>query len=198
MRLSDLTKYAEEKYQIKENFGLTNSPNYTVLVHPQSQRWIALLIREYDKDGNLIEKCDLRKRNSFSINIFDCWRNSPYIMKESGWLGFDLNSTDTKELFNRFDDVIEAENEKIKSIIELILTSKSIIVDDTNIDITDDDKSNWKVIKEMQQLYRSDYAFILDIFIKFDYEKYNIQHLFESKNFIFKENLWRIIQMTYL
>ena len=183
MRLSDLTKYAEEKYQIKENFGLTNSPNYTVLVHPQSQRWIALLIREYDKDGNLIEKCDLRKRNSFSINIFDCWRNSPYIMKESGWLGFDLNSTDTKELFNRFDDVIEAENEKIKSIIELILTSKSIIVDDTNIDITDDDKSNWKVIKEMQQLYRSDYAFILDIFIKFDYEKYNIQHLFESKNF---------------
>lgn len=189
MRISDLTKYAEEKYQIKENFSLTNSPNHSVLVHPQSQRWIALLIREYDKGGILIEKCDLRKRNSNSINFFDYWEHPSYVLKGSEWLGFDLNATDTQELFNRFDDVIEAENEKIKSIVECILASKTTM-EDNIYEGTNDDKTNWKTIREMQQLFSYDYIFILDIFTKFDnsdykldYDNYSIYQLFESKNF---------------
>ena len=45
MELSQLTAYAGEKYHIDEQHKWADFPGFSVLVHPQTGQWVALLMR---------------------------------------------------------------------------------------------------------------------------------------------------------
>ena len=61
MELSELTAYAKETYQIEEQHKWAEFPGFSVLVHPQTGHWVALLMRQWDSDlGEVVERCDLK------------------------------------------------------------------------------------------------------------------------------------------
>ena len=47
MELSELTDYAREKYQIEEQRKWNGFPGFSVLSHPQTGKWVALLMRQW-------------------------------------------------------------------------------------------------------------------------------------------------------
>ena len=61
MELSELVSYARDKYQIEEQHKWAEFPGFSVLVHPQTGHWVALLMRQWDSDlGEVVERCDLK------------------------------------------------------------------------------------------------------------------------------------------
>ena len=106
MELSELTAYAGEKYHIEEQHKWADFPGFSVLCHPGTGRWLALLIRQWDGEtGTQIECCDL-KCGADCLDGF----NRPYLappvrMKGSKWINVTFgNRTErevVKELFDR-------------------------------------------------------------------------------------------------
>ena len=61
MELSELTAYAEEKYHIQELHKWADFPGFSVLVHPHTGKWVALLMRQWDTDSGVeIQRCDVK------------------------------------------------------------------------------------------------------------------------------------------
>ncbi len=61
MELSELIAYASDTYHIQEEHRWKDFPLFGALVHPDSGKIIALLMRQWDSDrGVQIERCDLR------------------------------------------------------------------------------------------------------------------------------------------
>ncbi|MBQ5539333.1 MAG: hypothetical protein IIU03_03720, partial [Bacteroidales bacterium] len=61
MTLSDLTKYAEQYFGIKERHKQTGLPEVSELCHITTGGRIALLMRQWDREsGEIIEVCDLK------------------------------------------------------------------------------------------------------------------------------------------
>ena len=48
MELKDLTAYADEQYRIKEEHKWADFPGFSVLCHPDTGKWVALLMRQWD------------------------------------------------------------------------------------------------------------------------------------------------------
>lgn len=172
MQLSELVKYAKEKFHITENFDLTHSPDYSVLVHPKTHRWIALLMYK-------IERCDLRYRPTCFLPYNGEYLFNPYIIAGKGWIGINFNiNTNEQVVFNLFDESIEYENENIN-----ILFDNSNDVEDASEE-TIEPHSKICIIREMQLLYDDDYApFVFDICSKTDYCFNYALTMFKSKNF---------------
>ncbi len=61
MTISELTAYASKKYNIREQCKWSDFPGFSVLTHPKTDKWIALLMRQWDGDtGSMIERCDIK------------------------------------------------------------------------------------------------------------------------------------------
>ena len=61
MQMAELVAYAREKYQIDEQHKWADFPGFSVLSHPRTGKWIALLMRQWDTErGEEIERCDLK------------------------------------------------------------------------------------------------------------------------------------------
>ena len=82
MELSVLTVYCEEKYHIHEEYKWVRAPGLSVLTHPDTGKWIALLIRK--KDG---EFCDIRCTNRILSPDAPDYLSAPFIMKGDEWAG---------------------------------------------------------------------------------------------------------------
>ena len=46
MQMTELVGYAREKYQIEEQHKWADFPGFSVLCHPRTGKWIALLMRQ--------------------------------------------------------------------------------------------------------------------------------------------------------
>ncbi len=112
MQLAELIAYAKEKYQIEEQHKWADFPGFSVLCHPQTGKWVALLMRQWDTDtGRELERCDL-KCGSDSLLRFQRPYLSPAIrMRGAQWLdiAFD-DDTEQEIVFSLFDRAIEAGN----------------------------------------------------------------------------------------
>ena len=61
MELSELVDYAKERYHIDEEHKWMDFPGFSVLCHPDTGKWVALLMRQWDHDsGREIQRCDLK------------------------------------------------------------------------------------------------------------------------------------------
>ena len=105
MTLADLTTYALEKYSIPEEHKWEKFPGFSVLCHPVSKKWLALLIRKQDgTTGKTVEKCDLRCGRVFLKNQKYDFLTEPTREKGDDWLGIDFDErTDSKIVLALFD-----------------------------------------------------------------------------------------------
>ena len=110
MELSELTDYARETYQIEEQRKWDGFPGFSVLCHPRTGKWVALLMRQWDTDsGEEIQRCDLK----CGIRTLDECR-APYLappirMKGPKWISVAFgNETDPELVFRLFDRAIIA------------------------------------------------------------------------------------------
>ncbi len=162
MQLSDLATYAFEKYQIPEEHKWDSFPGFSVLCHPATKQWLALLMRSRDpQTGMTTEKCDLRC-GRLALSLV----NHPYItnpVREKGgdWLGIDFNqNADPKIVFALFDAAYNL-NKSVHAD-----TTKSVhaetpknVYSDTPIDFTNRPKPQTSLyvtpqkITEMKRLY---------------------------------------------
>ena len=110
MELSELTDYARETYQIEEQRKWDGFPGFSVLCHPRTGKWVALLMRQWDTDsGEEIQRCDLK----CGIRTLDECR-APYLappirMKGPKWISVAFGAeTDPELVFRLFDRAIIA------------------------------------------------------------------------------------------
>ena len=112
MQLAELIAYAKEKYQIEEQHKWADFPGFSVLCHPQTGKWVALLMRQWDTDtGRELERCDL-KCGSDSLLRFQRPYLSPAIRMRGGqWTDIAFGEdTEPEIVFSLFDRAIEAGN----------------------------------------------------------------------------------------
>ena len=110
MQLAELTAYAKDKYQIEEQHKWADFPGFSVLSHPQTGKWVALLMRQWDTDtGREIERCDL-KCGGDSLLRFQRPYLSPAIrMRGAQWIDIAFDDrTESEVVFQLFDQAITA------------------------------------------------------------------------------------------
>ncbi|MCI5723952.1 MAG: TerB N-terminal domain-containing protein [Erysipelotrichaceae bacterium] len=105
MELNDLAKYANEKYQIIEEFKWEKFPNFSVLCNPSSLKWIALFMRQWDTDsGEEIECCDIRSGRDTLLNYHESYINPPIRMHGHDWVNIRFHeNTNPKIVFELFE-----------------------------------------------------------------------------------------------
>ena len=88
MRLSDLTAYAERKYNIREQHTWSALPGISILSDPRTGNWIAMLLRRRDrKTGDQIESCDIRCGKENVPAERDACLSAPVWMHGKEWVG---------------------------------------------------------------------------------------------------------------
>ena len=88
MNLADLLAYAREKYQIAEQFKWDAFPRFSVLSDPETGKWAALLMRQWDEDsGTEIELCDLKCGATILSSISADYIAKPFRMHGVNWAG---------------------------------------------------------------------------------------------------------------
>ena len=105
MELSELVSYARDKYQIEEQHKWAEFPGFSVLVHPQTGHWVALLMRQWDSDlGEVVERCDL-KCGEQTLSEFPLpYLSRPIRMKGQKWISIAFSrDTDRDVVFRLFD-----------------------------------------------------------------------------------------------
>ena len=61
MEIRELTAYAEEKYQMKEERKWNDFRGFSVLADPRTGKWVALLMRQWDYEtGTELQRCDIK------------------------------------------------------------------------------------------------------------------------------------------
>lgn len=114
MELSELTAYAKEKYQIEEQHKWADFPGFSVLCHPQTGKWVALLMRQWDSEsGTEIERCDLKCGKQSLFGLEKPWLSAPIRMKGSKWIGVAFGAeTEADVIFRLFDRAIHSGDQR--------------------------------------------------------------------------------------
>ena len=113
MRLTELTAYAEQKYQIREEFKWADFPGFSVLVNPKTGKWAALLMRKWDPViEEMTELCDLKCGRKTLLEEPFSYLSSPFRMHGQKWIGVRFTgTTDPKVILRLFDKALQADDE---------------------------------------------------------------------------------------
>lgn len=114
MELSELIDYAKEKYQIEEQHKWAGFPGFSVLCHPRTGKWAALLMRQWDTEtGTEIERCDLKCGIESLMEYNVPYLSPPIRMKGRKWVGVKLNeSADRDVVCALFDRAMESDERR--------------------------------------------------------------------------------------
>ena len=112
MELSELMAYASEHYQIEELHKWADFPGFSVLCHPKTGKWIALLMRGWDSDsGEIKERCDLKCGSDVLRRLSKPYLSSPMRMRGDKWVGIRFEAeTENDVVLGLFDKAVELEN----------------------------------------------------------------------------------------
>ena len=111
MELADLTTYALEKYNIPEEHKWNDFPGFSVLCHPVTKKWLALLMRQWDTEtGTEIQKCDLRCGRKFLTQFHYPFITEPTREKGNDWLGIDFDSKTNRQIVTALFDYAYQQN----------------------------------------------------------------------------------------
>ena len=110
MQLSELAAYAEEKYQIKEERKWTEFPGFSVLADPQTGKWAALLMRQWDYDrGEELQRCDIKCGQQCLSEFQVPYVTGAFRMKGSKWVGVSFDDgTEPEVVCELFDRAVRA------------------------------------------------------------------------------------------
>ena len=105
MELSDLAAYAREKHDIQEQHKWADFPGFSVLAEPQTGKWAALLMRQWDAEtGAELQRCDIKCGRQCLAQIHVPWLTMPFRMKGQNWVGVILDRRTNPELVYRLFD----------------------------------------------------------------------------------------------
>ncbi|MBR2123078.1 MAG: TerB N-terminal domain-containing protein [Lachnospiraceae bacterium] len=113
MELAELTAYAREKYNIEEEHKWADFPGFSVLTHPRTGKWVALLMRQWDTDsGTQIERCDIKCGRQSLSEFEKPYLTVPIRMQGQKWIdaAFDRR-TEPEVIFALFDRAVAAEDD---------------------------------------------------------------------------------------
>lgn len=112
MELSDLTAYALEKYQIQEQHKWADFPGFSVLCHPETGKWVALLMRQWDQEtGTEIQRCDMKCGGSSLQHFRRPYLTPPVRMRGSSWVGICFDErTEPQIVYQLLDQAIASGN----------------------------------------------------------------------------------------
>lgn len=112
MLLAELTAYANEKYQLEEQHKWADFPGFSVLCHPQTGKWVALLMRQWDGEtGTEIERCDLKCGRDSLVQYRRDYLTPPLRMRGSKWVNIAFDDrTESEIVFQLFDQAIASGN----------------------------------------------------------------------------------------
>ncbi len=113
MLLEELAKYAREKYQMEEQHKWGDFPGFSVIAHPRTGKWIALLMRQWDSEsGEQLERCDLKCGISALEEFRRPYLTQPIRMRGNKWIDiiFDRR-TEEDVVFRLFDKAVAAGTE---------------------------------------------------------------------------------------
>ena len=108
MNLSELTAYAEEKYHIREEQKWDDFRSFSVLADPETRRWVALMMRQWDYEtGNELCRCDIKCGRQILTQINVPYVTNAFRMRGEKWAGviFD-DRTEPEVVFKLFDEAI--------------------------------------------------------------------------------------------
>ena len=110
MKLSELTDYAEKKYQIPEQHKWADFPGFSVLADPRTGKWVALLMRQWDTEtGTEVECCDLKCGKQSLLEFPRSYLAPPIRMRGSKWLSVSFDKRTEPELvFRLFDRAVSS------------------------------------------------------------------------------------------
>lgn len=108
MQMAELVAYAREKYQIEEQHKWADFPGFSVLCHPRTGKWIALLMRQWDGEtGTEIERCDLKCGGNSLLRFSRPYISTPIRMRGNKWLNIAFHeNTESEVVFDLFDQAI--------------------------------------------------------------------------------------------
>ena len=134
MELSELTAYAEEKFHIQEQHKWADFPGFSVLANPNTGKWLALLMRQWDFDtGREMQWCDIKCGQQVLLEQPKPYLSRPFRMKGQKWVGvvFD-ESTDPEVVFRLFDRAVYANEERGYTIVlDTAATTPVVVYPDT-------------------------------------------------------------------
>ncbi|WP_301089150.1 TerB N-terminal domain-containing protein, partial [Faecalibaculum rodentium] len=147
MLLEGLTVYALNKYGIREDYKWTQFPGFSVLCHPKTGKWVALLMRQWDPDtGEMQEVCDLKSGHVVLSERSPEWLSGPFRMKGTSWIGVRFtDETDRGVVLRLFDQAIRLGNPPAKAIVlenPAPETAKERVFQDVPLDFGDWKGSN--------------------------------------------------------
>lgn len=147
MLLEGLTVYALNKYGIREEYKWTQFPGFSVLCHPKTGKWVALLMRQWDPDaGEMQEVCDLKSGHVVLSERSPEWLSGPFRMKGTSWIGVRFtDETDRGVVLRLFDQAIRLGNPPAKAIVlenPAPETAKERVFQDVPLDFGDWKDSN--------------------------------------------------------
>ena len=88
MNLSELTAYAEEKYHIREEQKWDDFRSFSVLTDPETRKWVALLMRQWDYEtGNELCRCDIKCGRQILSGIKEPYVTNAFRMRGEKWVG---------------------------------------------------------------------------------------------------------------
>ena len=105
MEIKDLTAYAFEKYHIEEEHKWKEFPGFSVLCDPDSGKWAALLIRQWDETtGEEVQLCDIKCGRLKPWEERAPYLGRPFRMKNANWTGVRFTGqTEEDTVFGLFD-----------------------------------------------------------------------------------------------
>ncbi len=111
MELIDLISYAKEEYGIEEDHKWPDYPAFSVLCHPETGQWLALLIKYWDEErGEIVELCDIRCGTLYGKEASRPYIKHAFKMKNAKWKGVVIsNKTDRETVFGLFDRAVSLE-----------------------------------------------------------------------------------------
>ena len=88
MKLSELAAYAEEKYHMTEEHKWDSFPGFSVLADPDTGKWAALLMRQWDyESGTELVRCDIKCGRQCIAECGVPYVTDPFRMKGKNWVG---------------------------------------------------------------------------------------------------------------
>ena len=110
MQMAELVAYAGEKYRIEEQHKWADFPGFSVLCHPQTGKWIALLMRQWDGErGEEAERCEIK-----CGSLPPALAGKPYLfpavrMRGAKWTGVAFGpETETEIVTQLLDEAVRA------------------------------------------------------------------------------------------
>ena len=108
MELTDLTAYARRTWRLREERRWDEPAGFTVLSAPDSRRWVALLMRQWDTEsGCWRECCDIRSGEG--PRPAAPWLTAPLRMRGPRWVGVRFTrETEPEAVFRLLDQAVGA------------------------------------------------------------------------------------------